>query len=201
MQTTFEITARSLNVSAKSFEALAYTGGTLRLPNFQYPVVVDLARLQLGKSLIANLDHDATKRVGHIPASGVRNDGRQLWLTGYLSANTEWREEVLASYREGFVWQASIEAGVDDGHEVGRGRPVSVNGRDFTGPLFIAAATLKGLAFVSHGADDNTVVSIAARRAVEPYTPEPILRHYATGYASERPGNQAPRTVSGHNAW
>jgi hypothetical protein len=184
------IHAHQVNVSsgAKSFSVLAYTGGTLRLRNFEAPVVVDLSKLQLGKSLIANLDHDKTKRVGHIPPEGVKNTGRELRLSGSLSAVTPYRDEVLASYREGFRWQASIEAEVEDYRLLDRGQRTQVNGRMIEGPVYLAVSTLRGFAFVSHGADDDTVVSIAASRddgyrySSSRYFPPPSIEVTRGGY-------------------
>lgn len=147
-----------------SFEVVAYTGGALTLGNFDAPVVVDLDGVSFGKSLIANLDHDRGKRVGHVTGREI-SDG-QLVLSGKVSAATESAREVVGSAANGFVWQASIEAQPDELIEVAAGKTIEVNGQEFTGPLYVARkSTLKGFAFVSHGADDNTVVSIAASAA------------------------------------
>lgn len=147
-----------------SFNVVAYTGGALTLGNFDAPVVVDLSGVSFGKSLIANLDHDRSKRVGHVTGHDLA-DG-QLALTGKISAATEAAREVSQSAANGFVWQASIEAQPDLLTEVKVGKEIQVNGQTFTGPLYVASkSTLKGFAFVSHGADDNTTVSIAASAA------------------------------------
>jgi hypothetical protein len=167
------ISARDLNVSAaaKTFTVLAYNGDRLRLPNFPAPVVIDLSKLKLAKRLTANLDHDAEKRVGHV--TNVDNDGRRLLLTGVLSAATEWRDEVLASYRDGYQWEASVEAGVDDYREVPHGRSEYVNGRSIAGPIYVTASTLYGFAFVTRGADRTTEVAIAASAGRSWREPEP----------------------------
>jgi len=144
-----------------TFSVVAYTGGAMQLAGWDRPVVVDLDGLSFGKSLVANLDHDATKRVGNVTAKAIK-DG-QLVLDGKASAATEARREVVESGADGFVWQASIEASPDVITEVADQKTITVNGQEFTGPLYVAAkSTLKGFAFVSHGADDNTSVSIAA---------------------------------------
>ena len=42
---------------------------------------------------------------------------------------------------------------------------MQVNGQNFTGPIYVTRkGTLKGFAFVSHGADDSTTVAIAAQK-------------------------------------
>ena len=147
-----------------SFDVVAYTGGPLNLSGWDAPVVVDMKGISFGKSLVANLDHDQSQRVGHVTATN-KADG-QLTLTGKVSAATDAAREVVESAAKGFIWQASIEASPDELREVAAGKTVKVNGQEITGPLYVAArSTLRGFAFVSHGADDNTSVSIAATAA------------------------------------
>jgi hypothetical protein len=145
-----------------TFEAVIYTGGQLEIANWDSPVVIDLAGLGRGNVLVANLDHDPKKRVGNFD---VENDGRTLRARGVASAATPARDEVVNSARAGYIWQASVEVQPDKVQSVPDGDEVQVNGQSLTGPLYITRrGTLKGFAFVSHGADDNTHVSIAARR-------------------------------------
>ncbi len=147
--------------SPPKFSVVAYTGGAMTLNGWDLPVVVDLTGMEPGKSLVANLDHDSSKRVGNVTAADIAES--TLTLTGTASAATESRREVVESSAGGFVWQASIEARPEAIQEVESGKTVTVNGQTFTGPLYVAAkSTLKGFAFVSHGADDNTTVTIAA---------------------------------------
>jgi len=151
------------------FNVVAYTGGLMTLTGWDLPVVVDLTGMTFGKSLVANLDHDSSKRVGNV--TGKELTESTLTLSGIASAVTESAREVVASAANGFVWQASIEARPDQLTEVAAGKSVNVNGQDFQGPLYVAAkSTLKGFAFVSHGADDNTTVTIAA--TADPHSKE-----------------------------
>jgi hypothetical protein len=160
--------------SPPKFNVLAYTGGilegALRGDDGGQDVILDLAGMQSGKSLVANLDHTPSQRVGNVNAIG--NDGKQLNLAGIASAATPARDEVVGSAADGFVWQASIEANPTRLEAVKPGGVVEVNGQSFTAPprggraLYVArTSVLKGFAFVSHGADDNTAVSIAASAA------------------------------------
>jgi hypothetical protein len=144
-----------------TFSVLAYTGGPMELSYYEFPVVVDLNGMAFGKQVVANLDHDRTKRVGNVTGKTIA-DG-QLTLSGVASAATGARDEVVGSAKNGFVWQASIEAMPGEITELAAGKTADVNGRTVTGPAHIVrTSTLKGFAFVSHGADDNTTVSIAA---------------------------------------
>jgi hypothetical protein len=177
MCATVEITAQAAEGEKKSpakFNVLAYTGGilpgALRSGDEREDVILDLAGMKSGKSLIANLDHETPQRVGHVNAIG--NDGKQLHLAGTASASTAARDEVVNSAADGFVWQASVEADPTRLELVKPGATVEVNGQKFTAPprggraLYVAReSVLKGFAFVSHGADDNTTVSIAASAA------------------------------------
>lgn len=146
-----------------TFEVEAYTGVPMNIAGYDKPIVVDLAGMTFNKSLIANLDHVEDKRVGHVTEKS--KDGTLL-LKGIASAETPWRDEVVNNAQNGFPWQASIEAYPERLVEIEKGDTVEVNGRTFTGPLYVAKkCKLVGFAFVNHGADENTSVDIAARAA------------------------------------
>lgn len=160
------ITAAAAEGEEKSgpatFEATFYTGGALSINGWDEPVVVDLAGLQSGNVLVANLDHDPSKRVGNFT---VTNDGKSLVAHGTASAATPARDEVVNSAVNGYVWQASLEVQPHKGgvELLKSGKTATVNGQVIAGPAYITRrGTLKGFAFVSHGADDNTTASIAA---------------------------------------
>lgn len=145
------------------FTSTFYTGGAMNINGWDLPVVIDLAGLTPGNVLVANLDHDATKRVGNF---AVANDGKSLVANGTATAATAARDEVVNSAAAGYQWQASLEVTPHQVDEVKSGKQVEVNGQQFTGPLYVTRrGTLKGFAFVSHGADDNTKASIAASSA------------------------------------
>ena len=145
------------------FSTTFYTGGALNIEGWDLPVVVDLAGLGRGNVLVANLDHDRTKRVGNFD---VANDGKTLVANGLASAATAARDEVVNSAIDGYQWQSSLEVNPHKVEEVKAGKTVEVNGQTFAGPLYVTRkGTLKGFGFVSHGADDNTTVSIAASAA------------------------------------
>jgi hypothetical protein len=145
-----------------TFEAVIYTGGQLEISGWDLPVIIDLAGLTTGNVLVANLDHDSSKRVGNFTTT---NDGSVLKASGFASAATPWRDEVVASAKAGYVWQASVEVQPKSVEPVKAGEVVEVNKRSLTGPAYITRrGVLKGFAFVSHGADDDTSVRIAAMR-------------------------------------
>lgn len=146
-----------------TFTSTFYTGGPLSVAGWGKPVVVDLAGLKESKVLVANLDHDQSKRVGNFE---VINDGKTLMANGKANAATPYRDEVVNSAKDGYQWQASLEVTPHRVEELDDKASVVVNGQQITGPTYIAReSTLKGFAFVSHGADDNTSAKIAASAA------------------------------------
>jgi hypothetical protein len=149
--------------SPAKFVSTFYTGGMLNIANWDLPVVIDLAGLTNSKVLVANLDHDASKRVGNF---SVANDGRSLVANGTATAHTAARDEVVQSAADGYQWQSSLEVSPTRVEEVKAGKKFTANGQTFEGPAyFTRAGVLKGFAFVSHGADDNTTATIAASAA------------------------------------
>jgi hypothetical protein len=145
------------------FSATFYTGGAMDIAGWDLPVVIDLEGLDRGNVLVANLDHDSTKRVGNF---ALDNDGNELIAHGTATARTAARDEVVGSAEDGYQWQASLEVTPREVETVKKGKSVEINGRTLEGPLYVTRkGTLKGFAFVSHGADDNTSATIAAQAA------------------------------------
>jgi phage major head subunit gpT-like protein len=150
--------------AAPTFELVAYNGGPLALDNYDLPVVIDLAGLEVAPSVVANWNHDPDKVVGHVVAT--ENDGNSVTMRGALSHAGESRDIIVASAKSGFPYQASVEVRPDDLEQVRAGETVTVNGKEVEGPAIIArTGYLYGIAFVPRGADESTSVSIAARAA------------------------------------
>jgi hypothetical protein len=147
------------------FTMVAYTGGPMRLAGWRFPVVVDLAGLAIpSQSRPIRFGHDPLSGVGHTDSIRVA-DGR-LAAAGVVSRDTAAAREVVASARNGFPWQASIGAAVEQFEFVKENQSVLVNGREFAGPLnVVRKSTLGEISFVDLGADGNTSASVAARKA------------------------------------
>ena len=149
------------NGPAKFSAKPAYSGGVLKVAGYRNGIVIDLAGLVSHRKVIANLDHDSSKRVGHIV--NATNDGKTLSLDGALSASTPFRDEVVGSHQDGFGWDVSVEILPNKIERVEAGQSISVNGQTFQGPIEVArTSTLYGLAFVGAGADEANSVRIAA---------------------------------------
>lgn len=163
-----------------SFEVNFYNGGELPVKAYEHPVVVDLSGLDQRPNLLADLDHDSTKRVGNFE---VTNDGKSLVAHGKATARTAARDEVVGSAEDGFQWEASLDVQPKVLAFVPKGRSFQANGQTFEGPKYwCKKGTLKGFAFVSQGADPTTSVDIAAEAASHK---EPVMRDDVKAWAAE----------------
>jgi len=105
--------------------------------------------------------HDMASGVGHTDAIKIE-DGKLL-ATGLVSRDTAAAKEVVVSARNGFPWQASITAAIEEFEFVKENQRVTVNGREFTGPLNVIRRALLGeISFVDLGADGQTSARVAA---------------------------------------
>jgi hypothetical protein len=144
------------------FSMVAYTGGAMRIAGWRYPVVVDLAGLAIpSQSRPIRFGHDMASGVGHTDA--IRIEHGRLVATGVVSRDTAAAKEIVASARNGFPWQASIGAAVEEFEFVKENQKVLVNGRQFAGPVnVVRRATLGEISFVDLGADGATTAQINA---------------------------------------
>ena len=144
------------------FSMTAYTGGPMRLMGWRHPVIVDLAGLGIPtQSRPIREGHDAAHGVGH--TDSIRVENGMLIASGIVSRDTAAAREVVASSRNGFPWQASIGASVDEHEFVREGAVVHVNGRAWPGPVnVVRRSSLGEISFVDLGADGNTSAFVAA---------------------------------------
>lgn len=150
------------------FRMLAYTGAPMRVAGWRHPVVLDLAGLSIpSQSRPIRFGHDPLSGVGH--SDTIRVENGQLSATGVISRDTPAAREVVASAKNGFPWQASVGAGVEEYEFVKEGQQVLVNGQSYTGPMnVIRKATLGEISFVDLGADGKTTASLAAQNGGPP---------------------------------
>jgi len=146
------------------FKMLAYTGGAMRVAGWRHPVVLDLAGLAVpSQNRPIRFAHDPAAGVGHTDA--IKVEGGQLIATGVISRDTATAREVVASSRNGFPWQASVGASVEEFEFIRESQKATVNGQEFAGPInVVRKATLGEISFVDLGADGRTSASIAAHR-------------------------------------
>jgi hypothetical protein len=146
----------------RRFGMTAYTGGAMQLGGWRYPVVVDLAGLRISKKSRPILkDHNPGQIVGHTDQITVAE--QSLEVTGVISGTGSTAQEIIATSENGFPWQASIGALAEKVVFITEGKTAAANGREFTGPLYIARKSVLGeVSFVALGADDDTYARVAA---------------------------------------
>jgi hypothetical protein len=157
---------------------VAYTGGPMRVGGWRHPVIIDLAGLAIpSQARPIRFGHDPLSGVGHTDA--IRVEDGQLVASGVVSRDTPAAREVVASSRNGFPWQASVGAGVEEFEFVKESQKVMVNGRQYSGPLnVVRRASLGEISFVDLGADGATSASVAANAQYpsgEPNLDEPTI--------------------------
>ena len=172
---SFSFSARSIAIEASAndgklptFTINAYNGGPLRVDGYDLPIVVDISGVRVERDVVANLHHDRTQIVGHVAPENVKLGQSSIDMAGVISGTGLAAEEAVSNHRNGFPWQASIEATPEAGavEYVDEGEKVTVNGQEFAGPLLVSRRSkLHGIAFVARGADDTTSISIAASAA------------------------------------
>jgi hypothetical protein len=164
----------------KKFSITAYTGGPMRV-GFGYPVVVDLAGMTVPAASTPILkDHDATQIVGH--TDSVDKSVKRLKLTGMVSGVGDAAQEVIALGANGFPWQASIGASIEEMQFLDKGESANVNGRAISGPVYIARkSALRETSFVAIGADAGTSGRIAANFHERKSAMDPELKAYIEG--------------------
>ena len=171
-----ELSASGENDTGKplpTFSLTAYTGSLMRVNGFDLPVVVELSGIDVPSQKIpVRLDHKPNQGVGHT----VRIDANTGMLTaeGVISRDTVWARDVLNSGQNGFPWQVSMGGPVFKSDYIAAGQKVTVNGRQFEGPLeVVRKMTLKEVSFVDNAADNQTNAHIQAKEADEPAKDEP----------------------------
>jgi phage major head subunit gpT-like protein len=148
----------------KKFSMVAYTGGPIVLSNYAIPVVIDLAGMTAKAPVPILRDHELGRVVGH--ADEVEVQEATLKMAGIVSGAGADAAEVVASAGRGFPWKASVGARPDKLEFVGEGVTTKVNGKTFTGPLYVARkSTLGEVSFVALGADRKTSARVAASAA------------------------------------
>ena len=154
--------------STPTFKMRAYTGASVNQFWRDSPLVLDLAGFEPSQHPTPiDKDHRSEQGVGHTTeVRVVERDGlAALEAEGKVSRTTEAARDVVESSKLGFPWQASVEAPIYSIEEVEDDATVTVNGREFRGPIGIARRwSLSRISVVDLGADPDTRTQIAAKR-------------------------------------
>jgi len=167
MQLTADFTLKAAEGDAPanpSFEIVAYTGRAIRQSWSRNPLVVDLAGMDTSRQAIPILwGHEASLDAVLGQSTIVANDGEQITLAGELIGEGQVADRVISLAKKGLRLQASIGADTGRIENVAPGEVVTVNGREFTGPISVVrASSLREVSIVLFGADANTSAAIAA---------------------------------------
>ncbi len=146
------------------FNMKAYSGAEMNVYlGYQVKrVVVDVDGIQLTKKprpILAH--HDPRQIVGHTTKIS-KTDGA-LHIEGVISGVGAAAQEVIGASENGFPWQASVGLSVKKAVEYEDGKTVTVNGRQFSGPIVVVRSSkLNESSFVPLGADDDTEAKMVA---------------------------------------
>ena len=140
---------------------LAYGGGKMNLPGWKFPVVVDLAGMEIPDTvpLLTNHENKTDSRVGMISAS-IKNNA--LEITGEIVSDSKDAHDIVAQSKAGADWQLSIGADVRECELVKGSR--EVNGQTIEGPFYhIQKSVLREVSVVAVGADASTKMRVTAQ--------------------------------------
>lgn len=140
---------------------LAYGGGKMNLPGWKFPVVVDLAGMEIPDTvpLLTNHENKTDARVGVVTAS-IKDSA--LEISGEIVSDSKDAQDIVAQGKSGADWQLSIGADVSECELVKGSR--EVNGQSFDGPFYhIQKSVLREVSVVAVGADATTKMKVTAQ--------------------------------------
>ena len=140
---------------------LAYGGGKMNLPGWKFPVVVDLAGMEIPDTvpLLTNHENKTDSRVGVVSAS-IKDCA--LEISGEIVSDSKDAQDIVAQGKSGADWQLSIGADVRECELVKSSR--EVNGQNFDGPFYhIQKSVLREVSVVAVGADATTKMKVTAQ--------------------------------------
>ncbi len=140
---------------------IAYSGGKMNLPGWKFPVVVDLAGMEIPDTvpLLTNHENKTDSRIGMVSAS-VKNNA--LEISGEIVSESKDANDIVAQSKAGADWQLSIGADVKECELVKADR--NVNGQEIEGPFYhVKKSTLREVSVVAVGADAHTSMKVSAK--------------------------------------
>jgi len=140
---------------------LAYSGGKMNLPGWKYPVVVDLAGMEIPDTvpLLTNHENKTDARVGMVTASVQECS---LEISGEIVSDSKGAQDIVAQSKAGADWQLSIGADVRECELVKGSR--DINGQHIDGPFYhVRKSVLREVSVVAVGADAATKMKVTAQ--------------------------------------
>jgi phage major head subunit gpT-like protein len=150
---------------------LGYSGGIIRQAWSREPIVIDLAGMTVPAVIPIVFGHDYS--LESVLGQGTGTVGSQLVIDGSILSKGESAMQVVQLGDDGYQWQASVGADVDEEYLVEAGDTAQINGQTFTGPVrVVKRSTLRECSFVTLGADAATAVTITAQAGESPMNDE-----------------------------
>jgi hypothetical protein len=149
----------------RTFNGVGYSGGALKQWWSRYPLVVDLAAMNVSRQKIPlQYSHDSQSPDSLLGQTAtIENTGTNLRVSGTFYPDGPLRDHVVARADQGHEWQLSIGADPQGLHFVEAGQKITVNGVEWTGPInVVRPSTLRELSVVRLGADANTHALVAS---------------------------------------
>lgn len=148
----------------KFFNIIANTGVPMRLEGFFDPVVIDLTGARfLKKRTKVIADHKPHLRVGMTTEQAIDTNSWKITARAQVLPNNKFAQAIAVDAQDGFDFETSVGADIEKAYHVDEGQKVSVNGREFKGPLIVASKTkIREITVTSFGADSNTSAKLAA---------------------------------------
>lgn len=140
---------------------LAYSGGKMNLPGWKFPVVVDLAGMEIPDTvpLLTNHENKTDARVGVVTAN-IKDCA--LEISGEIVSDSKDAQDIVAQGKSGADWQLSIGADVRECELVKGSR--KINGQTFSGPFYhVQKSVLREVSVVAVGADAATKMKVTAQ--------------------------------------
>lgn len=150
---------------------VAYSGGKLLLPDWEYPVVFNLETTTIHDNIPILLYHNGTKRVGNVTEAIVEPD--KISLKGIIIRALPDAQTVLEVHNGGGVWECSVgTAPVEEKNfELVTSGTVEINQQKIEAPFYLLNnVEVREISFVSAGADSKTSVEIRASALTEKET-------------------------------
>lgn len=138
------------------------------LAGFRYPVVIDMQGVEFAKQKTPIIsDHDPKAKIGHTLAQSASVE-TGIVAEGVVSASGQAAKDFVADSKNDFPHEMSVGARAKRTEFVADGKPVTVNGTTFKGPLIISRQTLiREFTVTTLGADVGTSAALAASELTE----------------------------------
>lgn len=150
---------------ASRFSIVANSGEPMTIAGWPYPVVIELKGVRFDRNPTpVVMDHNTGKRIGHTTYQGISRGA--ITAEGVVSSTSPEAVAFVADSKNGYPFQCSVGAIIEDSEEIPQGESIVVNGKTHQGPLIVARKTnIRELSVTVLGADGSTSAAITASKS------------------------------------